>query len=481
MSLPPPICPISETALMDEAAVALGCDLAALMERAGTCLARAAHRLAPSGPVLVACGPGNNGGDGWVCARLLHQEGREVLVFPVLPPASPLCLAAERACPPGVRRLDALPETRPALVVDAVLGAGTRGEPREPIASALRGLIRLGAPILAADVPSGLGSTLCLPARLTVCLQVAKSELLQQPGLGEFTTVDIGIPQAAYCEVQPCCLRRFPPLLHNGHKGQHGELLVIGGGAFPGALEFAARAGLMCGCDMVRAWTGEGPPLPPTLVVHRQPNQVLQPASPSELTPILARASAVLVGPGIGRSPGSLEAARQAFSLCWEMGVPMVLDADAIAACAELLRSMPEGDTRLLLTPHRGEVRGLLGQPADDLQVHAWARRDRVVLAKGPVDLVTDGLRWQRNPRGNPRLAVGGTGDLLAGLCAGLMARGAAPFDAARMAVLWLTTAGDALWLEQGPCFDALGLCARLPATLRSLLQALDAWPPVTG
>ena len=481
MSLPAPIVPLSEVALIDEAAVALGQDLSQLMENAGAALAREAERMVPSGPVLVACGPNNNGGDGYVCARLLAEAGRVVSLWPIVPPKSDLCQEQAALLPTSVRIVDRVPTTAPALLIDAILGAGARGRPREPMASALISLRHLHCPILAADVPSGIGTELCLPATLTLCFQVAKSELLRQPGLGEFKTVDIGVLPAAYQEVQHACLRRFPPLKRAGHKGTHGELLIIGGGAFPGALEFCARAAVMTGCDLVRAWTGGGPSLPPTIVVHRENDGALTPAKPEELMPLLVRASAVLIGPGLGRDPRALEAAQQAFSLAIEMGVPTILDADAIAALADTLREMPESDARILITPHRSEARNLLGGPVDDDTLHAWARPDRVLLAKSVVDLVTDGRRWQRNPRGNPRMAVGGTGDVLAGVAAGLMARGASPFDAARMAVMWVTTAGDRLWLEQGPCYDALSVIGELPATLKSMLMPMAMWPPVTG
>ena len=483
--LPSPVCPLSETALIDEVAVALGQDLGELMERAGAAIAREAGRLAPDGTVLVVCGPGNNGGDGYVAARLLAEAGRTVLLWAVLKPSSPLCERQAKALPSSVRRVAAVPSERPALILDAILGAGTRGRPREPVAAALVALGALanaGVPVLAADVPSGLGSELMLPATRIVCLQVAKQELLRLPdagpGRGEFTTVDIGVDRRAYTEVHPLCLRRFPPLRKDGHKGSNGELLVIGGGRFPGALEFATRAGLLTGCDLVRAWTAGTSPLPPTIVAHRQPGDSLVPEDPGELTPQLVRASCVLIGCGLGRDERVHEAARQAFSLANEMGVPVVLDADGITACADLVRDLPESDGKLLLTPHSGEARTLIGQAPTEQALHAFARRDRVLLAKGPVDLITDGWRWQKNPRGNARLAVGGTGDVLAGLAAGLMARGAPPFDAARMAVLWLTTCGDELWQEQGPCYDALGLIGRLPATLRRFLTDLGMWPP---
>src|SRR4051812_12636814 len=374
MPLPAPVVPLTESALIDEAAVALGQDLGVLMERAGEALAREAARMAPTGRIVVVCGPGNNGGDGYVCARLLSESGRQVAVWPVIGPRSPLCERMAKRLPDAVERLTAAPAEAPALIVDAMLGAGTRGKPRDPIASALLALRALKAPVLASDVPSGLGTDLVLPSTLTLCLQVAKIELLRSPHLGEFKTVDIGVVPASFQEVQPPCMRRFPPLKRTGHKGTHGELLVIGGGVFPGALEFACRAAVMTGCDMVRAWTAEGPKLPPGIVVHRQPGASLQPADPEQLTPMLVRASAVLIGPGIGREQGGAEAAQQAFSLACEMGVPAILDADALAHCAQMVRDLPEGDSRVLLTPHRTEARNLIGAAATEESLHEFAR-----------------------------------------------------------------------------------------------------------
>jgi hydroxyethylthiazole kinase-like uncharacterized protein yjeF len=489
VALPAPVLPLADVALMDEAVAALGIDLGTIMERAGAVLAQEVQRMRPTGPVLVACGPGNNGGDGYACARLLAEAGREVRVWAVAPPRSPLAVRQAERLPATVLRVEGDPAMAvPTVIVDAVLGAGTRGRPHEPIAQALiilRGLVQRGAAVLAADIPSGFGTDLVVPALRTVCLQVAKYELVRsaagRQATREFITVDIGVPPAAYLDVQPSVMRRFPPLHRTAHKGQHGELLIIGGGTYPGALAFAARAAVRTGCDLVRVWTAGGPELPPTIVAHVQPNPWLQPADPEELTPLLARASAVLIGPGLGREGGALEAAQQAFSLALEMGVPICLDADGLTGLDTILRDLAEGDHKVLLTPHRGEARVLLDAPVTEEALHAYARPDRVVLAKGPVDFVTDGWRWQRNPRGNPRMAVGGTGDVLAGVAAGLMARGAVPYDAARMAVLWVTETGDRLWATQGPCYDAIDLIDGLAPTLRGLLEPLELWPPVTG
>jgi ADP-dependent NAD(P)H-hydrate dehydratase / NAD(P)H-hydrate epimerase len=483
MPLPAPIIPLDEVEIIDAAAVALGQDLAVLMEAAGAALAKEAGRLAPSGEILVACGPGNNGGDGYVAARLLAKAGRQVAVWPVVPPASDLCRLNRERLPDAVRLVAAPPARPPALIIDALLGAGVRGPPRAPIPTALDALRRLHAPVLAADVPSGLGTSDVLPALFTVCFQAAKHELLGSPATSEFITVDIGMDPRAWLEVQPSALRRFPGLPRNAHKGVNGELLVVGGGPFPGTLELACRAAICTGCDLVRAWTSEGPPLPATVVTHRQPGSLLTPVTTGELTPIAVRAGAVLIGNGLGREERAVEAARQVASLCLEMDVPIVLDADGIPACADMAARERSGSS-VLLTPHRGEARNLLGlsTQAEEEQLHAYAAVHRVMLSKAPVDFISDGWRWQRNRRGNPRMAVGGTGDVLAGLSAGLMARGCKPFDAARIAILWITEAGDELWAEQGPCWDALDLIARLPATLRRLFaEAGLAWPPLVG
>ncbi len=479
MTLPAPIIPLSEVALIDEAAAALGQDIGTLMERAGTVLAEEVMaRMKPDGRALVVTGPGNNGGDGWVAARILAQAGVCVAVWPVIPPRTPLAqAAADRAA--GITTTDRPEDFSATIIVDAILGAGANGKPRGAVADALRRLKALGIPSVAADVPTGLGSDLLLNNCFTVCFQVAKAELLLDERIGDFKTVDIGIEPSAYQEIHPNIMRLFPPLDANGHKGQHGELLVIGGGAFPGALHLATTAALRTGCDQVRAFTADGPALPPSIITHRQQGRSLAPTADEILSPLIARANAVLIGPGLGRDPGSPEASQQAFSLATEMEVPVVIDADGIAACASALRALPVGPVPVIITPHRGEARNLLNAEPNETHIHAFARPDRVILLKNRIDFISNGRRWVRNHHGNPRLAMGGSGDCLAGLTAGLLARGLTPFDAARLAVYWLTTCADALWAESGPCYIPEDIIERLPATLRSGLMAINAWPPI--
>lgn len=479
MGLPPPVVPLAETALIDRAAIDSGYALHELMQRAGTAIADEAQQLSAGGQVLVVTGPGNNGGDGWVCAQLLHERGHRVAVWPAAEPRSALTIAAAQAARSrGVEVLTEAAGSQPSLVVDALLGAGCAGPLRPWVISALDQIRALGCPVLAVDAPTGIGTAHLITGCQTICLQVAKSELLDDQRVGEFKTVDIGIDPPLWQTVQTASMLRFPLHDTNGHKGNHGEVLIIGGGVFPGALEFACRAALAAGCDQVRAWTSDGPPLPPSVITHRMPGRWLTPALPEQLSPLIARASCVLIGPGLGREPGCPEAAVQAFSLAHDMDVPVVVDADGITALATELRELRVSTSPVIITPHAGEARTLVGAPADEQRVHGFARPDRVVLKKGPVDLITDGRRWQHNPRGNPRMAVGGTGDVLAGLTAGLLARGCEAFDAARLAVLWETMTADRLWQDLGPCYLPEDLIAALPQQLRELLGPLKRWPP---
>lgn len=479
MQLPPPIVPLAEVALIDEQAAASGIAIDQLMLRAGQRLAEVVDERVPDGAVLVVTGSGNNGGDGWIAAAELSRAGRQVQVWPVSPPRSELCRWAAERAGAAVTILAEAPNAAPAVIVDAILGAGVNGPLRHEVVQVLERLAAFRAPVVCADAPTGVNTPHALPGSLTVCFQVAKAELVADPQVDEFITVDIGIPEDCYLDVQPPCLRRFPSMISDGHKGQHGQVLVIGGGRFPGALELSARAALLTGCDLVHAWTADGPPLPPSLVTHRQPGPTLSPADPDTLTALLLRTDALLIGPGIGRGPGAPEAAIQAFELARDLDLPVVVDADGITALARAIREMPITETPVIITPHRNEARTLLDADPTPEAIHRFARPDRVVIRKGKVDLVTNGLRWQRNQRGNPRMAVGGTGDILAGLTTGLLARGASPFDACRMALLWETDTADRLWLEQGPCYGPEEILAELPASLRYHLQALDCWPPV--
>ncbi|MFW5845344.1 MAG: NAD(P)H-hydrate dehydratase [Planctomycetota bacterium] len=417
MSLPDAIIPAADVALVDAAAEAAGCHTAELMQRAGAAVAEAVQRRHPYGRVLVACGAGNNGGDGYVAARLLAEAGREVSCWPIKLPKSPLCRDTAAALPERVVRLAQAPEQTPAVIVDAILGAGASGPLRGAVAPAMTRLVELQAPCIAIDMPTGWDSGAWLRPCHCVCLGLAKSELLEHPDDFSMEVADIGLPADSWQVVHPSCLRRLPRHGAGSHKGQNGRVLVVAGWRFAGALELSSLAALRSGCDLVHAWIPPGmPPLPADIVRHVS-------TEPHELAALCQQVDAILVGPGLGQEPMAVQAAASVWHLSRDRHLPLILDADGLHLLKD--RILDQDHPRLLLTPHRGEARALLQDQADDDQLHAWARPERVILRKGQQDLISDGRQWQRNERGNPRMAVGGSGDVLAGLCAGLVARAA--------------------------------------------------------
>ena len=281
--------------------------------------------------------------------------------------------------------------TEPALIIDAILGCGQRGALGAEVVEALDHLRQYDCPALAIDVPTGIHGPHLLPKIKTLCLQIAKSELFTNQHLGEFKTVDIGIPQAAYTDVHPSVMRLFPPLKQHGHKGQHGECLIIGGGVFPGALHFASSAALITGCDQVRAVTSDGPPLPPSIIQHRIPGRYLSSIDPDMISSLLLRAGSILIGPGLGREPGTSDMAQQVFHLAYDMGIPIIIDADGISALSNQLQHLPPGQTPVIITPHQGEARTLLGHAMSPQAIHQFARPDRLIVLKGTTDLITNG------------------------------------------------------------------------------------------
>ena len=180
----------------------------------------------------------------------------------------------------------------------------------------------------------------------------------------------------------------------------------------------------------------------------------------TELAPLLTKIDAVLIGPGLG---DAADLAQTTYDAALAAGRPMVIDADAIRHLHDhQIHAHPAKAAPIILTPHAAERQALLGTHDLGLLHANFSRPNRLVLAKGAIDFLTDGQRWQLNHFGNPRLAMGGTGDLLAGLTTGLLARGAAPFGAMRAAVLWLTRTGDHLFQQLGPHFTNDDLLKRL-------------------
>ena len=462
MSATEPVLTVAQMRSAEQALIDGGESVDSLMERAGAGAAQWVWRVSAGRPVTVLCGPGNNGGDGYVIARELQARGCEVRVMAPLEPRTEAAAAARRSW--GGTPVE---DASGGVLVDCLFGSGlTRPLDGEHAALLVR-LAMAHALAIAIDLPSGIdadsGSELNegLPEyRLTLALGAWKRAHWSMPGMarmGERRLVEIGIaspPDAARLIARPRLSRPAP----DAHKYSRGLLAVVGG-AMPGAGVLAARAAMHGGTGYVKLFAGhKSPATPDELVVDDSP-------LPEALSD--GRIDALLVGPGLGRN----EAAEERLRAVLAREVPCVLDADALVLLApEMLagRAAP-----LLLTPHAGELARLceaFGIEADDRIERALALAQAaraLVVAKGPDTLVAlpDGsLRFA--PPAPSWLAIAGTGDVLAGLIASRLAAGRDPPSAAEEG-LWLH--GEAARLA-GPAFTASDLIRAVPAAYEACL-----------
>lgn len=458
-----------------------------LMETAGRSVAKALMaRWAPC-PVAVLCGPGNNGGDGFVVARHLAAAGWKVRVA-LLGERSHLSGDAahhaalwEGAC--EALSPDCLGDA--ALVVDALFGAGL-SRPLDGIARrTVERLQAKGLPICAVDVPSGLDGATGLvrgaaaPAELTVTFFRKKPGHLLFPGrrlCGELVLADIGTPAGVLDDIQPqtfengpaLWLEHYPWPRLEGHKYQRGEVLVLGGEEITGASRMTAHGAMRVGAGLV---TLAAPALTWSIYAAAMPGVIVRRMDHAEdFEALLAdpRRNAVAIGPGAGVSATT----RQHVLAALATRRPVVIDADAITAFADAPEQLFEAICGpCVLTPHAGEfgrVFGALDANADKLERtrSAALRSGAVVVLKGADTVIAapDG-RAIINANAPPQLATGGSGDVLTGFVAGLLAQGLTPYDAAAAAV----------WLHgQVATTFGLGLVAAdLPDGLPSVLQDL--------
>ncbi len=473
----------------DRGAVAAGIAGVELMDRAGLAVARAVMEGFEPQPVSIYCGPGNNGGDGFVAARYLAEAGWPVSLFALRDREAYSGDAAHHAAlwSGPVQPAEAADPAAAGLVVDALFGAGLDRPIKGLAADLLSGWGRAGARVVAVDVPSGLdgdsgqvvGEAFC-PAALTVTFCRLKPGHLLQPGrshCGLVLLADIGIPEAVVAAQKSQSYENGPALWAGAlrwrgpesHKYTAGSLMIRGGAEMTGAARLAARAGLRVGSGLV------------TLAVPRSsfPIYALSAAAvilapvetPEDWERALQerRTTALLLGPGNGADAATRRAALAAL----ESGKACLLDADAIsvfAGEAEVIARARRAE--LVVTPHEGEFARLFPElkgPRVERARAAAKALGGVVVLKGSDSLIAapDG-RLAINANAPPGLAIAGAGDVLSGLASGLLAQGLPAFEAAAAAV-WLhgAAAGDAV---AGLIADDLP--DRLPAILDGLRSA---------
>lgn len=436
-----------------------------LMRRAGQAAWRELLRRWPDADsIVVVCGPGNNGGDGYVLARHAQQSGRRVRVLR-LPGHAPRSGLAQQACrefEAGGGRVEPFQATLgdAGLVVDAVFGIGLSRAPDPDVAALLQAINRAGAPVLALDVPSGVDADtgavpgVAVQAQATVQFIAAHLGLYTGAALdhaGELALATLDIPQAWLDAAEPAarCLRagdlesRFQPRRRDSHKGRSGHVLCLGGDhGHGGAVLMAAEAALRCGAGLVSVGTRAAHV--PALLARRPEAMVHAVDGGEDVRLLLERASVVAAGPGLGQGAWG----QALLSVALEAGLPLVLDADALNLVAGHGCPVPPD---AILTPHPGEAARLLGTTAADVQADRPAAVRRlcgrygcVVVLKGAGTLVAaPGELPVLIAAGNPGMAVGGMGDVLTGCIAALRAQGHDALQAAATGALLHSAAGD--------------------------------------
>ncbi len=457
----------AEMARADALAAAAGFPTLRLMEAAGRAVAQAARRRFRPRRTLVLAGPGNNGGDGYVAARLLEAAGWPVSVAAIAPPrpGSDAAAAAARWRGPLVP-FSVAEAGRAGLVIDAVFGAGLARPVDGLVAEVLQAC---RAPILAIDTPSGLdGATgqvlgFAPQAALTVTFFRLKPGHLLLPGrglCGETLLADIGLPASVLEVIAPRSRRngpglwRMPGLGPDSHKYTRGHLTVLGGAAMTGAARLAAGAAHRAGAGLVTIRAPDAAAA--TLYRAAEPGSLVTEAPVASLLADPRRAT-WLIGPGLEPDDATRTALRQVI----DAGRQLVADAGALGAAADMPEVLAGA---AILTPHAGEfarVFGPIGADKPAAAGRAAARTGAVVLLKGADTVIAapDG-RTIINHNAPPSLATGGTGDVLAGTIAALLAQGMPPFEAAA-AGAWLQ--GEAARLH-GPGLLAEDLITLLPA-----------------
>jgi len=477
---------VEQVRAADKAAIAAGVPGFELMLKAGQAVAMEIAGRWTKRPVLVMCGPGANGGDGYVAAKTLQDGGWPVRVAGLVQPSAlkgDAAMAANAWTGP-VENLSGKVFEGAGLIVDALFGAGLNRPLEARVQSVIRAAERSGAPIVAVDLPSGLSGDLARPlghaakAALTVTFHRKKLAHVLVPGrdlCGEIVVADIGLAaprDAGLHENDPeLWADRLNWPTAATHKHDRGRMIVVSGeAASTGAARLAARAGLRIGAGLVTVLS------PPDAILvngaHLEAVMLRAFETDLELEEAASNVDAAVIGPAAGVNETTVS---NLFALA-RTGAGLVIDADALSSFRddpdELFQVLDRDD---VLTPHPGEFervfKGLLASSPERITAarKAAARAGAVVLLKGSDTVIAapDG-RAVVNGNGSPWLATAGSGDVLAGFIGGLIAQGLESFDAACAAV-WMHAEAGALF---GPGLIAEDLPGLVPQVLRRLYES---------
>jgi hydroxyethylthiazole kinase-like uncharacterized protein yjeF len=474
-----------------------GISLLQLMENAGRNIAEEiGSRFNKDRGILIFCGLGGNGGDGFVAARHLLSLGFDKVAVVLVGKAESivhesalanwLALQNFRESIPIWELTDVaeMSKIEVDIVVDALLGTGTRGKLKPPVSQFVDFINSSGGTKIAVDVPTGLDSDsgevlgTCVKADVTVTFHKPKSGLEKAKNyVGELIVREIGLP----CELETFVgpgdvLLVTKKRALTAHKGDFGRALFIGGSEiFSGAPALMSMAALRTGVDIAYTASPEETAhdiasMSPDLITIKLDGGHLNQKNLSVLKEYFGLVDAIIMGPGVGLHSETKSFVKAFVKVVEEAGKPLLLDADGLKAFSEFKRSLK---VPLVLTPHAGEFAILSGKTLPDdlpgrvqMVKQVSAELGAVILLKGKVDIISDGKKTKLNFTGNPGMTVGGTGDVLSGVVGALLAQKVDPFEAAVAGAFVNGAAGDLAAAELGFHLVATDLLNFIPQVL---------------
>ena len=445
-----------EVKVLDKNAEFFGVPQEKLMEEAGRQLADFIEKTCKTPSIVLFCGMGNNGGDGFVAARYLSKNhpvslflvGEESKIHTSIARMNFTKLKQLPLKIYDIRSLSIIENilTESSVIVDAMLGIGLSGSLRTPFDTIVESINQTkDKTIIACDVPTGLGLNTQVHAQHTVTFHDIKKGM-NKTNCGTIHIRPIGIPEKASTYVGPGELSEYYPRpKKESHKGQNGRVLIVGGGPFTGAPALSGLAALRTGADLVflavpNKITSIVASYSPNLIIKSLPsNDHLTINDLDDLKALCAMVDSVLIGPGLGVSSDTKKTVQSLVKYLSDRSIPFVIDADGITALKDHQNLFKNATS--IITPHAREFQTFTGEPLHDAlndqvqQVQSWAKKLNIgFFVKGPIDIISDGTISKLNLIHNEAMTVGGTGDVLAGVITGLLSKKTTVINAMRIA-----------------------------------------------
>jgi NAD(P)H-hydrate epimerase len=500
-----------EIKVLDKNSEYYGVPTKQLMENAGKAVANyVVKKLKPRNKkILIMCGTGNNGGDGFVAARYLAQKyntsvfltGKEREIKTDISKNNFQKLKKHNIKIydiTSLKKIDYILLEKHVLI-DAMLGIGLTGKLKEPYHTIVKKINNLhDKKIISIDIPTGFGTNTAIKPDVTITFHDIKNGM-NKKNSGDIEIVDIGIPRKAVEYVGPGELSVYcPRSKKESHKGDNGRVLVVGGGPYIGAPALAGLAALRTGADLVYIAAPKRPAraitsFSPLVIKPKRLAKDLAVVSPNlivkELTheekltlndvniidKFIKKIDTVVIGPGLGSDQSTKQAVKKIIIKSISDKKSMLIDADAIQVVGANPSILKNSQT--VITPHAGEFKELTGvKLLNNLNerkknVEKWAGKLGVtILLKGPIDVISNGRDTKLNDTHNPGMTVGGTGDVLSGITGALLSKGLEPFNAARTAAFINGTAGNATFKKRSYGLIATDIIEEIPGVLKKYL-----------